>query len=140
MPLIINGARQVGKTYILLEFGERCYKNTVYINLETNIQIVSYFDENISPERIIRFLESYTGEEILSRKTLIIFDEIQVCERALTSLKYFCEETPQYHIACASSLLGVAINRQNYSYPVGKVDTIIPNPFDYEEYLWALGE
>lgn len=140
MPLILNGARQVGKTYILLSFGERYYKNTVYINMETNTSVAAYFNENIAPERLIQYLESFSGEAIIPGETLLIFDEIQTCERALTSLKYFCEETPEYHIACAGSLLGVAINRQQYSYPVGKVDTITLYPFDFEEYLWALGE
>jgi uncharacterized protein len=138
MPLIINGARQVGKTFILREFGELFYKNTIYVNLETNLSVSSYFENDISPERIIRFLESAYSEAIIPEQTLIIFDEIQVCERALTSLKYFCEEVPEYHIVAAGSLLGVAINREKYSYPVGKVDSITLFPFDFEEFLWAL--
>ena len=139
MPLIVNGARQVGKTYILRKFGEEQFKNVVYINLETNLTIASYFDENIQPERLLRYLEASTGERIVPGETLIIFDEIQSCERALTSLKYFCEETPEFHIVAAGSLLGVAINRQNYSFPVGKVETITLYPLDFEEYLWARG-
>ena len=139
MPLIVNGARQVGKTYILRKFGEEQFKNVVYINLETNLTIASYFDENIQPERLLRYLEASTGERIVPGETLIVFDEIQSCERALTSLKYFCEETPEFHIAAAGSLLGVAINRQNYSFPVGKVETITLYPLDFEEYLWARG-
>ena len=139
-PLILNGARQVGKTYILREFGENNYKNVVYVNLETNTSISSYFNDDISPERIIRYLEAYANEAIIPEKTLIIFDEIQSCERALTALKYFCEETPEYHIAAAGSLLGVAINRQKYSFPVGKVDTVTMYPFTFQEFLWAVGE
>lgn len=137
MPLIVNGARQVGKTYILRQFGAEQFKNVVYINLETNLTVASYFNENISPERLIRYLESSAGERIVPGETLIILDEIQSCERALTSLKYFCEEAPEFHIAAAGSLLGVAINRQHYSFPVGKVETITLYPLDFEEYLWA---
>ena len=139
-PLILSGARQVGKTYILRKFGENNYKNVVYVNLETNTSISSYFNDDISPERIIRYLEAYANEAIIPEKTLIIFDEIQSCERALTALKYFCEETPEYHIAAAGSLLGVAINRQKYSFPVGKVDTVTMYPFTFQEFLWAVGE
>ena len=97
MPLIMNGARQVGKTYILRDFGNRHYKKTVYVNLESNLAVASYFAEDIRPERLLRYLEAYVGHAIVADKTLIIFDEIQSCERALTALKYFCEETPQYH-------------------------------------------
>ena len=112
----------------------------VYINLETNLTIASYFNDNIAPERLLRYLEASTGERIIPGETLIIFDEIQSCERALTALKYFCEETPEFHIAAAGSLLGVAINRQHYSFPVGKVETITLYPLDFEEYLWARGK
>lgn len=137
LPLIVNGARQVGKTYILRKFGEEQFKNVVYINLETNLTIASYFNDNIAPERLLRYLEASTGERIIPEETLIIFDEIQSSERALTALKYFCEETPEYHIAAAGSLLGVAINRQHYSFPVGKVETLTLYPLDFEEYLGA---
>ena len=137
LPLIVNGARQVGKTYILRKFGEEQFKNVVYINLETNLTIASYFNDNIAPERLLRYLEASTGERIIPEETLIIFDEIQSSERALTALKYFCEETPEYHIAAAGSLLGVAINRQHYSFPVGKVETLALYPLDFEEYLGA---
>ena len=119
-PLLVNGARQVGKTYILRKFGEEQFKNVVYVNLETNLTIASYFNDNIAPERLLRYLEASTGERIIAGETLIFFDEIQSCERALTSLKYFCEETPEFHIAAAGSLLGVAINRQHYSFPAGQ--------------------
>ena len=102
--------------------------------------MASYFDENIQPERLLRYLEASTGKHIIPGETLIIFGEIQSCERALTALKYFCEEIPQFHIAVAGSLLGVAINRQKYSFPVGKVETITHCPLDFEEYLWARGK
>ena len=88
LPLIVNGARQVGKTYILRKFGEEQFKNVVYINLETNLTIASYFNDNIAPERLLRYLEASTGERIIPEETLIIFDEIQSCERALTALKF----------------------------------------------------
>lgn len=139
LPLIVNGARQVGKTYILRKFGTEQFKNVVYINLETNLAVASYFSDNIAPERLLRYLEASTGERIIPGETLVILDEIQSCERALTSLKYFCEETPEYHIVAAGSLLGVAINRQRYSFPVGKVETITLYPLDLEEFLWARG-
>jgi len=137
MPLLLNGARQVGKTYILREFGTKEFKNVVYINLETNLTVASYFSDNIAPEKVIRYLEASANEKIIPGETLIILDEIQSCERALTALKYFCEETPEYHIAAAGSLLGVAINRQHYSFPVGKVETLTLYPLDFEEFLWA---
>lgn len=140
LPLIVNGARQVGKTYILRKFGGEQFKNVVYINLETNLAVASYFNDNITPERLLRYLEASTGERIVPGETLVILDEIQSCERALTSLKYFCEETPEYHIVAAGSLLGVAINRQRYSFPVGKVETITLHPLDFEEFLWARGK
>ena len=140
LPLIVNGARQVGKTYILRKFGAEQFKNVVYINLETNLTIASYFTDNIAPERLLRYLEASTGERIVPGETLIILDEIQSCERALTSLKYFCEETSEFHIVAAGSLLGVAINRQRYSFPVGKVETITLYPMDFEEFLWARGK
>jgi len=140
MPLLLYGARQVGKTHVLREFGGECYKNTAYINFETNMTVSSYFGENIEPGRIVRFLETEANARITPGDTLVIFDEIQSCERALTSLKYFNEETPEYHIACAGSLLGVALNRDRYSFPVGNVDSLLMLPLDFEEFLWALGE
>ena len=140
MPLLVYGARQVGKTHILREFGEQYYKNIAYINLEVNQTVSSYFTENIEPERIIRFLETEVRERIVPEETLIIFDEIQTCERALTSLKYFNETAPDYHIVCAGSLLGVAISRDQYSFPVGNVESMTLFPLDFEEFLWAVKE
>ena len=140
MPLILGGARQIGKTYILREFGRAHFKNTAYLNLETNQKMVEYFQDGIVPERLLRYISALTGERILPGQTLIILDEIQACERALTALKYFCEQMPAYHIAASGSLLGVAVNRQNYSFPVGRVASLTLHPFDFEEYLWAKGE
>ena len=134
-PLILNGARQVGKTFILREFGREHYKNTVYVNLESNGIVASMFNDDISPSKLIKYLEAETREKILPNDTLIILDEIQSCERAVTSLKYFCEETPEYHIAAAGSLLGVAINRNQTSFPVGKVNMLRLYPMDFEEFL-----
>ena len=108
MPLLLYGARQVGKTFILLDFGEKNYENVVYINLETNRSVASVFENDIAPGRIITLLEAIVGEEIHPGRTLLFLDEIQSCERALTSLKYFCEQAPEYHIVSAGSLLGVS--------------------------------
>lgn len=138
MPLVIHGARQVGKTYTALTFGKEYYKNTVYFNLEDSTELSNIFERDLNPERIIKELAAKSGQTILKGDTLIIFDEIQACERALTSLKYFCENAPQYHIIAAGSLLGVALNREKYSFPVGKVNMITLYPLDFEEYLWAL--
>ncbi|MFI3208818.1 MAG: AAA family ATPase, partial [Eubacteriales bacterium] len=107
-PLILQGARQVGKTYALLEFGRNYYENVVYLNFETNEKLIHTFQEDIRPSYLLPILSRLAGETIIREKTLIILDEIQICERALTSLKYFCEEAPEYHIVVAGSLLGVA--------------------------------
>ena len=138
-PLILNGARQVGKTYILREFGRENYENTVYVNLEINKIIATIFENSNSVSDIIKYLEAETKERIVPEKTLIIIDEIQSCERAVTSLKYFCEEAPEYHVAAAGSLLGIAVNREKSSFPVGKVNTLQLYPLDFEEFLWATG-
>jgi predicted AAA+ superfamily ATPase len=138
LPLILNGARQVGKTYSLKEFGAHYFKNMVYINLEVNVHINAFFDGDLKPERIIQYLETVTEIRITPQDTLIILDEIQSCPRALLSLKSFAEEAPQYHIVAAGSLLGVAINRNQFSFPVGKVDELTMYPMDFGEYLIAL--
>lgn len=137
MPLLIYGARQVGKTYMALTFGKQYYKNTVYINMEGSTEIAAIFERDLNCERILRELSAKSGQTILKGDTLLIFDEIQSCERALTSLKYFCEEAPEYHIIAAGSLPGVALNREKYSFPVGKVDMLTLYPLDFEEFLWA---
>ena len=139
-PLIVNGARQIGKTYIINEFGNAEFSNLVYINLETNPVIRAIFEGNIEPSYLIQNLESHTGQHIIAGETLLFLDEIQASERALTSLKYFCEQAPQYHVVAAGSLLGVAVNREKYSFPVGKVDEMSMYPFDFEEFLWAIGK
>jgi len=138
MPLIVNGARQVGKSYILQKFGKQEFENYIIVNLETDKALVEKFEENITPTIIIQYLESAHSQRIIPGKTLVILDEIQASERALTSLKYFCEQVPEYHIIAAGSLLGVAINRNKYSFPVGKVDEMMMFPMDFEEFLWAL--
>jgi len=140
MPLIVNGARQIGKTYIIREFGKQEFANVVYVNLERNTPLREIFEGDISPSRIIPAIENDTGQRIKANETLIFLDEIQACERALTSLKYFCEDAPEYHVVAAGSLLGVAVNREKYSFPVGKVNEIRMFPFDFEEFLWAMGK
>lgn len=139
-PLILQGARQVGKTYSILEFGRTHYENVAYFNFETNPKLNETFGENISPEYLIPILSHIAGQTIVKEKTLIVFDEVQLCERALTSLKYFCEDAPDYHIIVAGSLLGVAVNRKEFSFPVGKVDIKTLYPMDMEEFMLALGE
>lgn len=139
-PLILQGARQVGKTYSILEFGRTHYENVAYFNFETNPKLNKTFEENISPDYLIPILSHIAGQTIVREKTLIVFDEVQLCERALTSLKYFCEDAPDYHIIVAGSLLGVAVNRAKFSFPVGKVDMKTLCPMDMEEFMIALGE
>ena len=139
-PLILQGARQVGKTWSILEFGRTHYENVVYFNFETNPKLNQTFDENISPDYLLPILSHIAGQTIVKGKTLIVFDEVQLCERALTSLKYFCEDAPEYHIIVAGSLLGVAVNRAQFSFPVGKVDIKTLYPMDIEEFMLAMGE
>ena len=103
MPLIVNGARQVGKSYILREFGEQEFDNCIIVNLETDKALVEKFEANITPIPILQYLETAHSQQIIPSKTLVVLDEIQACERALTSLKYFCEEAPEYHIVAAGS-------------------------------------
>lgn len=138
-PLIIHGARQVGKTYIVKEFGKQYYDNLIYVNFETNQELSSQISNTIDAKSVINKLELFYEEKIIPGKTLIFFDEIQANERALTALKYFCEDTPEYHIIAAGSLLGIAINRENYSFPVGKVQMINMYPLSFKEFLIAIG-
>lgn len=140
MPLVLYGVRQVGKTYLLRDFGDRYFKNTIYINFERMAAISDFFQGELNPDRLIRLLEEYFYQKIVPDETLLIFDEIQACERALTSLKYFCEEAPEYHIAAAGSLLGVAIKREKYSFPVGKVVIKTLYPLGFDEFLNAMGQ
>lgn len=139
MPLIIYGARQVGKTFTALTFGKEHYKNTTYFNMEDSSEVTAIFERDLNPERIIKELAVKSGQSIFKGDTLIIFDEIQASERALASLKYFCEREPEYHVIAAGSLLGVALNREKYSFPVGKVEMMTLFPLDFEEFLWATG-
>lgn len=139
-PLILQGARQVGKTYSALSFGKEYYDSVVYFNFENNSELIKIFERDLDPERIIRELSINSGKSIFKEKTLIFFDEIQASERALTSLKYFNENANEYHIIAAGSLLGVAVNREKYSFPVGKVDLKTLYPLDFEEFLRAVNE
>ncbi|RHW65262.1 DUF4143 domain-containing protein [Clostridium botulinum] len=139
-PLILQGARQVGKTYSTLYFGKQYYDSVVYFNFENNSELIKIFERDLEPERIIRELSINSGKSIFKEKTLIFFDEIQACERALTSLKYFNENANEYHIIAAGNLLGVAVNRDQYSFPVGKVDLKTLYPLDFEEFLMAVNE
>ena len=137
-PLIIEGARQVGKTWLMKEFGKLYYSDTVYINFDYNSTMKELFDSDLNVERIILGLELYTGKKIDFNNTLLIFDEIQEVPKALSSLKYFCENAPEYHIVCAGSLLGIALH-QGTSFPVGKVDFLKLYPLSFKEFLIATG-
>ncbi|MBU0764755.1 MAG: ATP-binding protein [Bacteroidetes bacterium] len=138
-PLIIRGARQVGKTWLMKEFGSREYEQTVYINFEKNKRMSSLFDEDFDVKRILMGLQIEYGITISADNTLILFDEIQEAPAVLTSLKYFCEDAPEYHIIAAGSLLGVALHAGT-SFPVGKVRFLDLYPLNYYEYLQALNE
>lgn len=138
-PLILAGARQVGKTYILKEFGKREYQNVAYINCDNNPEIAGLFAEDYDMKRVLLVIGALTGQQILPGKTLIILDEIQELRKGLSSLKYFCENAPEYHVAVAGSLLGVALH-QGESAPVGKVNIICMYPMNFEEFLLAKGE
>ena len=137
-PLILLGARQVGKTYILKEFGRREYENFAYVNCDNNAMVKDLFAPDYNIERIILTIGAITGINIQPGKTLIIMDEIQELRRGLASLKYFCENAPDYHVVVAGSLLGLTLH-QGESYPVGKVNTIEMYPMTYGEFLWARG-
>ena len=138
-PLILSGARQVGKTWLMKEFGRTEYTNIVYVNFDQDINAAGLFEGSINPDRIILGLRALSGMEIDPDNTLIIFDEVQEAPRALTSLKYFCEEAPQYSIIAAGSLLGVALHAGT-SFPVGKVDRMHLYPLNFQEFLSAMGE
>jgi predicted AAA+ superfamily ATPase len=138
-PLLIRGARQVGKTWLMRTFGEHSYEHTVYINFDNNQQMKSLFSQDMNIERIIMGLELYAGRKIDSESTLLIFDEIQEVPKALASLKYFYELAPQYQIMCAGSLLGVALHGES-SFPVGKVEFMDLYPLSFSEFMLALGK
>ena len=137
-PLILQGARQVGKTYILKEFGAREYSEVVYINCDDNNDMQNMFVD-YDVDRIIRSLSAISGVSIKPSTTLLIIDEIQEVERGLASLKYFCEKAPEYHVAVAGSLLGITLH-EGTSFPVGKVDMLYMYPMDFEEFLLAMGK
>lgn len=140
MPYMLVGARQTGKTYILGEFCKNEFENYIYINLDLMENIKEIFEKTIEPDEIIRNLEIILNKDINIENTVIFIDEIQVSERAISSLKYFCESSKEYKIVCAGSLLGVKINRFKSSFPVGKVWIEYLYPMDFEEFLWAIKE
>ena len=138
-PLIVRGARQVGKTWLMKEFAKTEYENYIYVNFEFDEELKTLFDSDLHPERILFQLKTFTGIEAKPEKTLIIFDEIQEAKRGLTSLKYFCENAPEYHIVTAGSLLGITLHQQ-VSFPVGKVDFLDLHPLNFYEFLCAIGQ
>ena len=138
-PLIIEGARQVGKTWLMKEFGRQAYADTVYINFDSNSRMAELFASDLDTKRLVLGLELYAGRKIDPENALLIFDEVQEVPRALAALKYFCEDAPQYHIVCAGSLLGIALHRGT-SFPVGKVDFLKLYPLSFQEFLMAIGK
>ncbi len=138
-PLIIEGARQVGKTWLMKEFGRQAYADTVYINFDSNARMAELFASDLDTKRLVLGLELYAGRKIDPENALLIFDEVQEVPRALAALKYFCEDAPQYHIVCAGSLLGIALHRGT-SFPVGKVDFLKLYPLSFQEFLMAIGK
>mgnify|MGYP000885463880 FL=1 len=138
-PLIIEGARQVGKTWLIKEFGRQAYGDTVYINFDSNARMAELFASDLDTKRLVLGLELYAGRKIDPENALLIFDEVQEVPRALAALKYFCEDAPQYHIVCAGSLLGIALHRGT-SFPVGKVDFLKLYPLSFQEFLMAIGK
>ncbi len=135
-PLIIEGARQVGKTWLMKEFGSKAYDDIVYINFDSNSRMAELFASDLNTDRLLMGMELYAGRKIDPDHTLLIFDEVQEVPRALSSLKYFYENAPQYHIICAGSLLGIALH-QGTSFPVGKVDFLSLYPLSFKEFLTA---
>lgn len=140
MPLLVRGVRQCGKTYLLRTYAHELFDSVAYVNLENDPAARADFQAGLDPHAIVRALEARTNMRIDPDRSLLVIDEIQVSEEALTSLKYFCEQAPEYHVAAAGSLLGIAINRQTHSFPVGKTNLIEMGPLDFEEFLWALGK
>ena len=138
-PLIIEGARQVGKTWLMKEFGRQAYGDTVYINFDSNARMAELFASDLDTKRLVLGLELYAGRKIDPENALLIFDEVQEVPRALAALKYFCEDAPQYHIVCAGPLLGIALHRGT-PFPVGKVDFLKLYPLSFQEFLMAIGK
>lgn len=138
-PLVLKGVRQVGKTWVLKEFGSRHYKNTAYFNFDEQPELKQYFETTKDVHRIIQQLSLVSGKPIFPKQTFIIFDEIQECPAALNTLKYFCENAPEYHVACAGSLLGVRVAKPS-TFPVGKVQFLNVYPMTFTEFLLAMKE
>ncbi len=138
-PLILKGARQVGKTWLLKEFGRRSYENTAYFNFDENGEYRQFFETTRNVDRILQNLMLAGGQKIVPEKTLIVFDEVQDCPNVINAMKYFCENAPQYHIACAGSLLGIALVKPS-SFPVGKVSFMQVDPMTFSEFLLANGD
>ena len=138
-PLILKGVRQVGKTWILKEFGMRYYENTAYFNFDENEEYKQFFETTKDVDRILQNLMMASGQKIVPEKTLIIFDEVQDCPKVINAMKYFCENAPQYHVACAGSLLGIALAKPS-SFPVGKVNFMQIDPMTFSEFLLANGD
>ena len=138
-PLILKGVRQVGKTWILKEFGRLHYDNVAYFNFDENEEYKQFFETTKDVDRILQNLMMASSQKIVPEDTLIIFDEIQDCPNVINSLKYFCENAPQYHIACAGSLLGIALSKPS-SFPVGKVSFMQINPMTFTEFLLVNGD
>lgn len=138
-PLVLRGARQVGKTWLLREFGRTCFSNVAYVRVEDNEPVIRLFEGSLEPERLLRGIAAVTKERINPQTTLVILDEVQAAPRALTALKYFCEDAPEYAVAVAGSLLGVAIHA-GVSFPVGKVEFLDLYPLTFREFLLAMGE
>lgn len=139
-PLLLSGVRQCGKTYLLKQFGAENFENCMYVNFESNSKLARIFEYDFDVKRILRELELIAGSKANPGKTLLVFDEIQECPKAITSLKYFCEEMRELHVACAGSLLGVAIKRDKASFPVGKVNRLTMRPMSFWEFVLACGE
>lgn len=138
-PLILKGVRQVGKTWVLKEFGKLYYKNIAYFNFDENKEYKQFFETTKNVERILQNLMLASGQKIEPENTLIIFDEVQDCPEVINSMKYFCENAPQYHVACAGSLLGITLAKPS-SFPVGKVNFMQINPMNFTEFLLANGD
>ncbi len=138
-PLVVMGARQVGKTYSVLEFGRANYAAVLHVDFAEHPDLLRLFSGGVEPERLVRLLGEYFSTRVDPETTLIFFDEVQRCPEAITSLKYFCESAPEYDVIAAGSLLGTTVRQRAGLFPVGKVDLIAMRPLDFEECLWALG-
>jgi len=139
MPMLLMGARQVGKTWAMREFGRRYYKSVAYVNCELEPLSQSMFEQDYDIDRILNVVQAITKVKVEAGDTLLIFDEIQEVRRGLQALKYFCENAPEIHVMAAGSLLGITL-RQGESFPVGKTDMLYVYPMDFEEFMIAAGK